>query len=62
MEECLAQSRYREEGLGPATNDMAGFLDSPWKALHSLRNGWRLESGENGRVGGKEGEGTWIGI
>ena len=54
MKGYLAQPRYREEGLGPASSDMTDFVDSPWEASHSLRNGWG--------VGGREGEGTGIGI
>lgn len=39
MGESLAQSRYKEEGLGPTSSDMADFFDFPWKASISLRNG-----------------------
>lgn len=39
MGESLAQSRYKEEGLGPTSSDMADFFDFSWKTSISLRNG-----------------------
>ena len=36
MEGYIAQPRYREDGLGPASKDMTDFVDSLWETPHPL--------------------------
>ena len=36
----LAQPKYTGKNLGPASNDVTDFVDSPWEASHSLRSRW----------------------
>lgn len=38
MKGHLAQPRYREEVLGPASSVMTAFVDSRWEVSLSLRN------------------------
>ena len=40
MEGYFAQSRYREDGLGPASRDLTDFVDSTLVTSSSLQNGW----------------------
>lgn len=40
MEGSIAQPRYREDGLGPASRDMSDFVDSLWESSSSMRNEW----------------------
>lgn len=43
----FAQTRYGDEGLGPASSDIPDFADSPWQASPSLRNKWGSKVGES---------------
>ena len=60
MEEYLAQSRYKEEGLGPVSSDVTDFVDFPWEDLPFLRKGWDGEKEEG--IGRGKGEQTGIGM
>ena len=59
MEGYLAQPRYRDEGLGPASSNLTDFVDSPWEASPSLRSGWGGGLREGERRGKREGRGNW---
>lgn len=52
MEEYIAQSRYCEKGLRPASSDVTDFVDFPRDPPPSLRNEWVVGWEEDGGAGG----------
>lgn len=62
MEEYLSHSRYRGEGIDPASSNETDFVDNPQEASSALRSGRRWGGEKVGVERKQEGEGNWIGI